>query len=427
MLFLTTTTTITFIFFTQVFDEFASQEEVWKESLSSVPQKLLDGYNCCILAYGTTGSGKSYTMIGAQQHVQKQQKIETTTEISQTEGMITRTTSQIFERIKQSSSDNIEYTIRCSFVEIYLEKIIDLLQPTNNNDGIFIGKGNDGENCLMGASELCCLDSKDIYALLARGIAVRTQSATQQNQDSSRSHAVFIMKLQQINRNNGTQRISRLYMVDLAGSEQGRTKSSRQLDNPVTMESKMVNASLQSVYNLIRVKLVEQGKEKGRRANPSNAYANVSQLTKLLKPCLGGNFYTTFICTVSPSSYNIGETINTLKFGERVRNLTNSPNKQVDESFESCQKRIVEAEERIENLSNFVTTLAFECRTLRKTGKVRQPHNNQAWETVSKIVKTCEENDCSNLRISVVKKDDIIPEEQDFPVTERELDGKEIR
>jgi hypothetical protein len=251
-------------------------------------------------------------------------------------------------------------------------------------------------------------------------MAFRTQSATRQNQDSSRSHAVFIMNIQQINRKHGKRRESRLYMIDLAGSEQGRSKSSRQLDNPVALESRMVNASLQSVHNLIRAKLVEQGNGKGR-INPSNAYANVSQLTKLLKPCLGGNFYTTFICTVSPSSYNIGETVNTIKFGSKVRNLMNNPREQIDDSFEGCRKRLVDAEEQIDNLSRFAITLAFECRTLRKTGKVRQPHNNKVWDAISKIVKSCEDHSFSNLRISMLRKDEIeLDLGKELPPSERE-------
>ena len=118
-----------------------------------------------------------------------------------TEGMIPRVVADLLERL-DDAPDTMEYTIRCSFVEIYLEKVCDLLQPWREE--VRIGKDERGEACVVGACEVCCLDVADIYALLARGNAYRTKSATDQNMDSSRSHAVFTLRLEKVNRYNGS-------------------------------------------------------------------------------------------------------------------------------------------------------------------------------------------------------------------------------
>lgn len=321
-----------------------------------------------------------------------------------TEGMIPRTVAHVFDEINNtvgSKDEDVEFVVRCSYVEVYLERIIDLLQPTR--DGLRIEDGGCGETILVGASELCCLDAEDVYAMIARGNAHRTQSATEQNRDSSRSHAVFIMNIQQHSRTTGRQRCSRLCMLDLAGSEQGRAKSARQVKSPLAMEGRMINASLQSVHNLVHAKLAENVNKDRSRISP-NAYANVCKLTKVLKPCIGGNCYTAFIFTISPSSYNIDETLNTIKFGQKVKCVRNSPIPQEEISLDIYKKRIVKSEERNDDLSRFAAILSLECRALRKTGRPRQPHNNKVWEAISKIAKTTEEVDVSDLHISVSRK-----------------------
>ncbi|KAL3916188.1 MAG: hypothetical protein SGILL_005293 [Bacillariaceae sp.] len=350
---------------------------------------------------------------------------ESTATAIDTRGMIPRTIAAVFDQIVSLSandnSQNIEYMVRCSFVEIYLEKIFDLLHPSR--DGIFIKVNDNGDSDMVGASELCCVDAEDVYALLARGQANRMQSATRQNQDSSRSHAVFTMTLRQIDRSTGLQRSSKLYMVDLAGSEQGRTKSSRQLDNPVALEGRMVNASLQTLQNHIRGTLVEQGKEKGR-INPTKAYANASKLTRLLKPCFGGNCCTTLICTASPSSYNIDETLSTLKFAQRVSKLQNSPMSLSALSMEACQERTHQAELQSKNLSRFATSLALECSTLRKTGKVQQPQNTKMWEAISMIAQKSSTEDGDDLDIVVLSRDEDTTMMEPLDEVERERMAK---
>jgi kinesin family protein 5 len=299
-----------------------------------------------------------------------------------TEGMIPRVVQNVFKQMKHAP-DTVEYIVRCSYVEIYLEKIQDLLQPWREH--LRLGISDEGEAGIVGVSELCCVDPTDVYALLARGNAYRTKSATDRNADSSRSHAVFSFRLEQIDRATGKLKSSRLQMVDLAGSEVGKPKSTagRAQDSPGAVEGKMINASLASLNNVIRLVLASQGKGKGAY-NP-RAVTNASKLAKLLRPGFGENTFTTIICTGSPSSYNIHETINTIKFGQQARQVTNHPLAHEAFTANICRSRMAESENRNQNLTTLVKMLARECRSLKVNGKQILSDTSQIWDAVNKI------------------------------------------
>ncbi|KAL3941117.1 MAG: hypothetical protein SGBAC_004479 [Bacillariaceae sp.] len=310
-------------------------------------------------------------------------------DFSLTEGMIPRTVGALFEEIR-SQPNSVQCVVRCSYVEIYVEKIYDLLRPSSKD--IHLAEGEDGEYSLVDAAEICCLEPKDVYALVARGDAHRKLSATQQNEDFARSHAVLQLKVEQINRSTGTHRSGRLLMLDLAGSEQGRTTSSRQVENAVSMESRIVNGSLQSLYNTVRAELAKQGKQE---RVPPNAFAYVSKLTKLLKSSVGGNCCMTCICTASPSSYSIGETVNTIKYGQKLRNLKNFPKPREALSLNLYQTRLEAAEKDVGNLSKLIRVLAKECKSLKDSGKAKQP--DDVWQAVSKIASSSQNEHISDL------------------------------
>lgn len=315
-----------------------------------------------------------------------------------TEGMMARTVSDIFSEI-QKLPKSIQCAVRCSYVEIYVEKIFDLLHPSSEE--ICLTEGEDGEYSLVGASELCCLEPKDVFSILARGNAYRSMSATQQNQDFSRSHTVLSVKVELVDRSKGTHRSSRLLMLDLAGSEQGRSKSARQTDSPLGVEGRMVNGSLQSLYNTIRVELVKQGRKE--RVNP-NASSYVSKLTKLLRSSIGGSCQTTCICTASPSSFSISETVNTIKYGQKLRSLKNFPKRREALSLTQYRTRLERAQQNEANLTRLVKVLAAECKTLKDTGKAKQPE--QVWEGISKIAAIAKGESGSNLKISISTGDE---------------------
>ncbi|CAJ1945681.1 unnamed protein product [Cylindrotheca closterium] len=390
--------------FDMVFDEYASQEDVYNECLSDVPCRIMNGVDCTVLAHGQSGTGKTHTMMGQGQGIEMAIRSAATGEgesavspmadqgaldCAQSEGMIPRTVAALFEEIRNQPK-SVQCVVRCSYVEIYIEKIYDLLKPSSKD--VHLAEGEDGEFSLTDAAEICCLEPKDIYALVARGDAYRKLSATKQNEDFGRSHAVLQIKVEQINRSTGTHRGSRLLMLDLAGSEQGRTKSSRQVENAVSMESRMVNGSFQSLYNTVRAELAKQGKQE---RVPPNAFSYVSKLTKLLRSSVGGNCYMACICTASPSSYSIGETVSTIKYGQKLRSLKNFPKPREALSFNLYQVRLEAAEREAVNLSKLTRVLAKECKSLKDSGEAKQP--DDVWQAVTKIASSSQNESISDL------------------------------
>lgn len=391
----------------QVFDEYASQQDVYNECLSDIPNKIMNGVDCTVLAYGQSGTGKTHTMMGKAEGADLVIHSEAPADVSgeetpasptqgqgaldhtQTAGMISRTVNHLFEEIRNQPK-SVQCLVRCSYVEIYVEKIYDLLQPSSKD--IHLAEGEDGEYSLVDAAEICCLEPKDVFALVARGNAYRKLSATQQNEDFARSHVVLQIKVEQINRSAGTHRSSRLLLLDLAGSEQTSSKSSRQVESAVSVEGRMVIGSLQSLYNTVRAELVKQGKQE---RVPPNAFTYVSKLTKLLRSSIGGNCYLTCICTASPSSYSIVETMNTIKYGQKLRSLKNFPKPRESLSLNLYQARLEAAEKNVGNLSKLTRVLAKECKSLKDNGETKQP--DEAWEAVSKIASTSQNEIISDI------------------------------
>lgn len=313
-----------------------------------------------------------------------------------TEGMIPRVVADLLERL-DDAPDTMEYTIRCSFVEIYLEKVFDLLQPWRED--VWIGKDERGEACVVGACEVCCLDVADVYALLARGNAYRTKAATDQNMDSSRSHAIFTLRLEKVNREDGTQVTSRLLLVDPAGSEVGKQKSTRAKDTPTGLEGRLINASLASLGNIIRTTLAEQGHTKIRHTPKTTQ--NVSKLAQILRPCFGGNWFTTVICTGSPSSYNINETINTIKFGQLAREVRNSSKPTPALTTNAIKARLTESERRQEQLTALIKMLAHECKHVKGRSKGKDSGNVPLWKAIEKITSSTKPGDETEIGVVI--------------------------
>jgi kinesin family protein 5 len=314
-----------------------------------------------------------------------------------TEGMIPRVVADLLEYL-DDAPDSVEYTVRCSFVEIYLEKICDLLQPWREE--VRIGQDENGEASVVGACEVCCLDVADIYALLARGNAYRTKAATDQNMDSSRSHAVFTLRLEKVNRDTGSQVFSRLLLLDLAGSETGKRKASVGHD-AAAMEGKLINASLASLSNVVGNTLALQGNKKVRYKEE----ASESKLARLLRPCFGGNWHTAIICTGSPSSYNVNETISTIKFGQQAREVKNTPKAATSWTVAACQNRLTLSEKRQEDLTALVKMLAHECKHVKGRSKGKDSGNVPLWEAIEKITSSTKPGDVKELSVTIGSQD----------------------
>lgn len=270
-------------------------------------QSVLEGYNSTIFAYGQTGTGKTYTMEGFTYNNKDPER-----------GIIQRTIEDIFYFIESTSNENTKFIIRASYLQIYNENISDLLKPEKKNlqiredkkKGIYV-------DCL---SEWAVLSPIDLYALLKRGASFRATASTYMNDVSSRSHAVFVITVEQmttemINGETHTQiKVGKLNLVDLAGSERIRITGAtgQQLE-----ESKKINKSLSCLGNVINA-LTDQ---KGRIHIP---YRD-SKLTRLLEDSLGGNCKTTMIAMISPAHESFSESLSSLHFAQRAKKIKNRP------------------------------------------------------------------------------------------------------
>ncbi|XP_011874076.1 PREDICTED: protein claret segregational isoform X2 [Vollenhovia emeryi] len=276
--------------FDKVFAPKASQADVFEE-LSLLVQSALEGYNVCVFAYGQTGSGKTYTMEG-----------ECGLEI---EGMIPRTVRHIFVEMKQFELLGWEYRIEASFLEIYNEHIIDLLdcQPKMHEIRMVDSKGHDLYVSNLQIKEIH--NAEELYACLRTAQRNRAVAATQSNERSSRSHSVARIRLIGTHVTKQEVVVGNLNLVDLAGSE--RLKSEEAIR---TAETKNINKSLANLGNVILALLKKQ---------EHVPYRN-SKLTHLLMPSLGGNSKTLMLLNISPLDECYNETLNSLRFGSNVNN-----------------------------------------------------------------------------------------------------------
>ncbi|XP_066585248.1 protein claret segregational-like [Prorops nasuta] len=276
--------------FDKVFPPNSSQADIFDE-LSLLVQSALEGYNVCVFAYGQTGSGKTYTMEGIPGDV--------------TEGMIPRTVKHIFHEMKQFKAIGWEYRIEASFLEIYNEHIVDLLDATPKSHDIRMAdsRGNDLYVTNLTVAEIQSpLELNECLLTAQRNRAV---AATQANERSSRSHSVARIKLIGTHKNREEFSIGNLNLVDLAGSERLKNEEAAR-----TTETKNINKSLANLGNVILALLKKQ---------EHVPYRN-SKLTHLLMPSLGGNSKTLMLLNVSPLDECYNETLNSLRFGNNVNN-----------------------------------------------------------------------------------------------------------
>ena len=296
--------------FDEIFNMDSSQEEVYNKAAKPAVLSVLEGYNSTIFAYGQTGTGKTFTMEGF-----------TYDKLDTKRGIIPRTIEDIFKYIETYSNQNTKFIIRVAYLQIYNEMISDLLKPSNNpNKNLNIREDKKKGLYVEHLSEWAVRYPNDIYALLERGASCRAISNTNMNEVSSRSHAVFMIIVEQmigdLNGENGQQitKVGRLNLVDLAGSERTSVTGStgKQLE-----ESKKINKSLSALGNVINALTEPRGK--------IHVPYRDSKLTRLLENSLGGNCKTTMIATISPAQSCFNESLSTLNFAKRAKNIKNRP------------------------------------------------------------------------------------------------------
>eukprot|EP00011_Vannellida_sp_DIVA3-517-6-12_P013032 CAMPEP_0114620886 /NCGR_PEP_ID=MMETSP0168-20121206/8952_1 /TAXON_ID=95228 ORGANISM="Vannella sp., Strain DIVA3 517/6/12" /NCGR_SAMPLE_ID=MMETSP0168 /ASSEMBLY_ACC=CAM_ASM_000044 /LENGTH=1105 /DNA_ID=CAMNT_0001832083 /DNA_START=33 /DNA_END=3346 /DNA_ORIENTATION=+ len=279
-----------------------TQEEVYGLAARASIDDVINGYNSTIFAYGQTGAGKSFTMFGADL-IQENLK-----------GIIPRACKHIFNHIAEDTVGT-EYTIKCSFLEIYKEVVRDLLNPASNTSksGLRIRETPDKGVWVDGLQEEYVTCEDDVLQLLLRGEQFRATSSTDMNATSSRSHSLFILTLHQKSPDGSTKE-GKLNLADLAGSEKIRKTGAT---GNTLEEAKKINQSLSALGNCINALTKQGGKRK------VHVPYRDSKLTFILRESLGGNCKTTLLIACSPHVFNLEETVSTLQFGKRAKTIKN--------------------------------------------------------------------------------------------------------
>ncbi|KAF0993230.1 hypothetical protein HZS_7018 [Henneguya salminicola] len=301
----------TFVF-DRVFDHRAKQIDLYKSEICPILEEVIQGYSCTIFAYGQTGTGKTYTMEGCR----SSDKFHYSWDQDPQSGIIPRSMHQLFEMLDRSQNFS-EYSVRVSFLEIYNEELYDLLGPPFESQKlrIYEDTARRGSAFVHGLEELIVHNKNEVYSILERGAQRRQTATTLLNAQSSRSHTVFSVTVNMKENNIQGEDIlktGKLYLVDLAGSENiGRSGAIERR----AREAGTINQSLLTLGRVIFA-LVEKTKHIPYRE---------SKLTRLLQDSLGGRTKTVIIATISPSAYNIEETLSTLEYAQRAKHIKNRP------------------------------------------------------------------------------------------------------
>eukprot|EP00761_Pharyngomonas_kirbyi_P013092 gb/GECH01013119.1/.p1 GENE.gb/GECH01013119.1/~~gb/GECH01013119.1/.p1 ORF type:complete len:907 (+),score=235.75 gb/GECH01013119.1/:1-2721(+) len=314
--------------FDRVYAPKTSQQEVYKTTARPAVLSMLEGYNATIFAYGQTGTGKTYSMEGFTSEEQR--------------GIIPRASEEIFNYIENCTNPNIKFLVRASYLQIYNEVISDLLKPERKH--LNIREDKKKGVFVEGLSEWVVRSPEEIYGLMERGARVRATGSTSVNELSSRSHAVFIIIAEQsettflteegremeveevqsmMRRQDGAAalanrevrqsfKIGKLNLVDLAGSERVRYTGATGVR---LEESKKINQSLSALGNVIAA-LTDP------KARSHIPYRD-SKLTRLLEDSLGGNCKTTMMAMITPAWECFSESLSTVKFANRAKNIKN--------------------------------------------------------------------------------------------------------
>ena len=333
------------------FDKFATQKFVFENSTKFLIEGVALGYNATVFAYGATGAGKTYTMLGEEGNP----------------GIMPLTLKELFKEVDKYKDR--EYKIKFWYLEIYNENIRDLLKFVGKPNNNFINEDNEYLDLredpikgitVSGITEVNVNNSNDMLKILKRGNRNRTIEATGANETSSRSHAIFQLSLEYKERNSGIDyeiKYSKLSLVDLAGSERASATQNRGLR---LIEGGNINRSLLTLGNCINALCDAASKGLKKIYVP---YRD-SKLTRLLKDSLGGNARTVMIANVSPSINTFDDTYNTLKYANRAKNIKTMVN-----------RNVLNARYHISNYVNIINNLKGEIIYLKKQLQLQRLNN----------------------------------------------------
>ncbi|KAJ0401980.1 hypothetical protein ATCC90586_008917 [Pythium insidiosum] len=334
--------------FDAVFGVDTAQHQVFRAAVEPLVDCFMQGYNATVLAYGQTGTGKTHTMTGDAGDPKGGARSD------EQQGIIPRVVRAIFAKM-QDAQQRTEFTLRVEYIEIYNEELRDLLHPDTPSKQLAIREDGEGNIVTAGVKSQVATSKDAVLRLLVLGGASRVTGSTLMNEQSSRSHAIFSLILQQRDLQTGECRKAKFHLVDLAGSE--RAKRTGAVAGRFK-ESVSINQGLLALGNVISALSEERKKPAGgaatMTANGSTAGAvhvpyRDSKLTRLLQDSLGGNAKTLMIACVSPAAINFEETLNTLKYANRAKNIKNRPivNQQTQEEKQRAENEIARMKEEI--------------------------------------------------------------------------------
>ncbi|CAF0978709.1 unnamed protein product [Adineta steineri] len=324
--------------FDKVFAPHATQEKVYNEAAKEIVKDVLSGYNGTIFAYGQTSSGKTHTMEGVMSSEGQQ-------------GIIPRIVQDIFNHIYTLDA-NLQFQIKVSYFEIYLDKIRDLLDVSKTNLAVHEDKNR--VPYVKGVTERFVSSPDEVFEIMEEGKNNRHIAVTNMNEHSSRSHSVFLINVKQENVESEKKLTGKLYLVDLAGSEK---VSKTGAEGQVLDEAKNINKSLSALGNVISA-LADGTK--------SHVPYRDSKLTRILQESLGGNARTTIIICCSPASFNESETKSTLEFGKRAKCIKNQVTVNEELTAEEWKRRWEKEREKVARLKGQLSRAEMELERWRR-------------------------------------------------------------
>ncbi|XP_041708219.1 kinesin-like protein KIF3C isoform X2 [Coregonus clupeaformis] len=335
--------------FDSVYDPSSKQRDLYDETVRPLIDSVLDGFNGTIFAYGQTGTGKTYTMQGAWLEPEKR-------------GVIPNAFEHVFTQISRSAADR-QYLVRASYLEIYREEIRDLLDPNVHAHPprtLELRESPESGVYVRDLTACVCKSIKEIEEVMNVGNQARSVGATDMNKHSSRSHTLFLITVEcSLPGPDGRQhiRVGRLNLVDLAGSER---QAKTGVHGERLKEAAKINLSLSALGNVISA-LAD-------RRSGHVPYRD-SKLTRLLQDSLGGNAKTVMVATLGPAPQHYEETLTTLRYANRAKNIQNQP--RVNEDPKDALLREFQRE---------IARLRAQLNHRKGRGKHRKAEGEEGWD-----------------------------------------------